>query len=187
MADWQIDRDWRRLAMTPEANFEPPMQCQYANPGPIQCQSRPRFGLAISRQSVKIKVNPVQCKHQFGANRGSYQQLVCCQSNANRSPMSCQFAVNPRPPRKARASVHSRSSANPSPILCQSNANLMPMQIFDHKPIRCQSVANLMSIECQSNVSQLNRSIAIPSPIWCQSGANLVPIHRQFCANRMPI
>ena len=172
MADWQIDRDWRRLAMTPEANFEPPMQCQYANPGPIQCQSRPRFGLAISRQSEKIEVNPVQCKHQFGANRGSYQQLVCCQSNANRSPMSCQFAVNPRPPRKARASVHSRSSANPSPILCQSNANLMPMQIFNHKRIQCQSVANLMPIE--------SKFIANPMPIEsqgtvsidCQSTAN---------------
>ena len=117
------------------AHFEPPMQCQYPNPGPIQCQSRTRFGLAISRQSEKIEVNALQCKRQFVANRGSDRQIVCCQSNANRSPMSCQFDVNPRPPATSPPFlIQCQSIANSVPILCQSNANLMPMQIFNHKP-----------------------------------------------------
>ena len=155
------------------AHFEPPMQCQYPNPGPIQCQSRTRFGLAISRQSEKIEVNPLQCKRQFVANRGSDRQIVCCQSNANRSPMSCQFDVNPRPPATSPPfPIQCQSIANSVPILCQSNANMMPMQIFNPKPIRCQSVANLMPIESQFIANPMSIESPGTVSIDCQSTSN---------------
>ena len=114
------------------AHFEPPMQCQYPNPGPIQCQSRTRFGLAISRQSEKIEVNPMQCKSQFGANRGSARQIICCQSNANRPPVSFQPSADGLP-------IRWQSCANPFPILFQSGVNLFPIRTS----IRFQSITNL--------------------------------------------
>ena len=157
-------------------HFEPPMQCQYANPGPIQCQSRPRFGLAISRQSEKIEVNPVQCKHQFGANRGSDQQLVCCQSNANR----CQSIANP-------SSILCQSIANPLPIRCQPTEPILCQSGANPSPIECQSSANPVPIQCQSAANTLPIQCQPAQTILRQSSTNRVPIHRQFFANLVPI
>ena len=113
--------DWQRLAR--------PMQCQCANSGPIKGQSIPRFGLAISRQSEKIEVNPMQCKSQFGANRGSARQIICCQSNANRPPVSFQPSADGLP-------IRWQSCANPFPILFQSVSN----SHFNPVPIHHQSI-----------------------------------------------
>ena len=141
--DWRISTglaDWRRLAEIGyhcQARVKPPMQCQCANPGRIRCQSRAHFGLAKSRQSMVIEVNPAQYQYQSGTNPGSDQNTVCCQSNTNLPPISCQSLVNARPPRNARASLHCQSIVNPVPIHCHS------------MPIQCRSSYNLSPIKCQ--------------------------------------
>ena len=170
------------------AHFEPPMQCQYPNPGPIQCQSRTRFGLAISRQSEKIEVNPLQCKRQFVANRGSDRQIVCCQSNANRSPMSCQFDVNPRPPATSPPfPIQCQSISNPVSIECQSDANANIQSQTDPMSIRRQSDANREQIHCQSDANRKPRNRVNRLPIPRQLITNRVPIHRESIVNPLPI
>ena len=138
--DWRICAglaDWHRLARIAEPHFKLPMQCQSANPMPILCQSRPHFGLAMSRQSEKVEVNPVQFKCQFHANRGSDPELFCitytsiyCQAG----PIHCRSCANPK-----LSGCQSMSGVSSNPIWCQSSqscANLIPSM--------CRSSANSM-------------------------------------------
>ena len=112
----KIGGDWLSL----------PSPCQAANAmpmrqsGQIRCQSRAHFGLAKSRQSMVIEVNPAQYQYQSGTNPGSDLNPVCCQSDTNRPPISCQSVVDARPPRNGQASIHCRSIANSVPIHRQS-------------------------------------------------------------------
>ena len=129
-----IQRRLTEIGYHCRARVKPPMQCQCANPGRIRCQSRAHFGLAKSRQSMVIEVNPAQYQYQSGTNPGSDLNTVCCQSNTNRPPISCQSVVSARPPRNARPSIHCRPIANPVPIHRQSMS------------IQSQSDANAVSI-----------------------------------------
>ena len=129
-----IQRRLTEIGYHCQARVKPPMQCQCTNSGPIRCQSRAHFGLAKSRQSMVIEVNPAQYQYQSGTNPGSDLNTVCCQSNTNRPPISCQSVVNARPPHNAWASIHCQSIVNSVPIHCHS------------MPIQSQSDADAVSI-----------------------------------------
>ena len=161
MADWQIDRDWRRLAMVPEAISS--RQCS-ANT-PIQGQSN------ANRDPVldwRFLVNPRKSRS------------ILCNANTNSVPIGAQTnsssVANPRPIGANPLSIRCQSVANPLPIRCQSDVSQLSRSFANRVIIWCQSFANRVPIHRQS--------IANPWPIRCQPPQ---PIHRQSSANLVPI
>ena len=153
MADWQIDRDWRRLAMVPEAISS--RQCS-ANT-PIQGQSN------ANRDPVldwRFLVNPRKSRS------------ILCNANTNSVPIGAQTdsssVANPMPIGANPLPIHCQSGANPLPIRCQSDVSQLSRSFANRVIIWCQSFANRVPIECQS--------IANQSPIYRQSIANPWPI-----------
>ena len=115
----RIDRDW-------------PGQCN-AN-APIQDQSKANRYPVLDWQFLvnQRKLRSILCNaraNSFGANRGSARQIICCQSNANRPPVSFQPSADGLP-------IRWQSCANPFPILLQSVSNSQ----FNPVPIHHQSI-----------------------------------------------
>ena len=99
--DWQIGEDWRRLAVTAKPRVKPPMQYQSANPLPIQYQSRPRFGLAMSRQSMAYRGQsctiPMPIHYQSALRQKDSLSPIQCQSATNLLPIQCQSSADGLP------------------------------------------------------------------------------------------
>ena len=176
MADWQIDRDWRRLAMVPEAISS--RQCS-ANT-PIQGQSN------ANRDPVldwRFFVNPRKSRS------------ILCNANTNSVPIGAQTdsssVANPMPIGANPLPIHRQSCANPLPIRCQSDVSQLSRSFANLVPIHRQSIANQWPIRCQPPQPIHRQSSAnlvpILQPIECQSFANLVPIECQSSANPMQI
>ena len=140
MADWQIDRDWRRLAMVPEAISS--RQCS-ADP-PIQGQSN------ANRDPVldwRFLVNPRKSRS------------ILCNANTNSVPIGAQTnsssIANPRPIGANPLPIHCQSCANPLPIRCQSDVSQLSRSFANRVIIWCQSFANRVPIEYQSSTNRV--------------------------------
>ena len=94
----KIDGDWPSLPSPCQAANAMPMRQSGTNPMPIESpfwigEISPIHGHRGQSCSIPI---PIRYQSRLRPN------TVCCQSNTNRPPISCQSVINARPPRIGR-------------------------------------------------------------------------------------